>query len=283
MKDYYRALGVLDDAEDIIIRAAYKALAQRYHPDKWKGNLQDANKKMADINEAYNILSDPTTRKKYDAEYFRNRPREESAEDQNEDESNLISEENDAWQMALEFYPSIVTEYKQLKMISNILANTYRAILINRQEFNQSLKIKNQLEKEYLSRYYGADEMIQTCAKKLLLSNEKKAAIRVNKIVRLMGESVNAVQLVDQIIKEYSHLKKEDLLDTDAIQEQIHNKTLDKEEIFKIIKILFPTSQDINHSFSLFSADFIFKFTVGGVRHQYYKEEIVNLYIKSKI
>ena len=38
MKDYYRTLGVLDDAEDIIIRAAYKALAQRYHPDKWKGD-----------------------------------------------------------------------------------------------------------------------------------------------------------------------------------------------------------------------------------------------------
>ena len=52
MKDYYRTLGVLDDAEDIIIRAAYKALAQRYHPDKWKGDPQEANKRMSDINEA---------------------------------------------------------------------------------------------------------------------------------------------------------------------------------------------------------------------------------------
>ncbi len=30
MKNYYKILGVLDDAEDIVIRAAYKALAQRY-------------------------------------------------------------------------------------------------------------------------------------------------------------------------------------------------------------------------------------------------------------
>ena len=98
MKDYYRVLGVLDDAEDIIIRAAYKALAQRYHPDKWKGDPQEANKRMSDINEAYGILSDPIKRKKYDEEYFRNRPREESAEDENEDESNFISEEDEAWQ-----------------------------------------------------------------------------------------------------------------------------------------------------------------------------------------
>ena len=72
MKDYYRTLGVLDDAEDIIIRAAYKALAQRYHPDKWKGDPQKANKRMSDINEAYDVLSDSAKRKKYDEEFFKN-------------------------------------------------------------------------------------------------------------------------------------------------------------------------------------------------------------------
>ncbi|MFM7010173.1 MAG: DnaJ domain-containing protein, partial [Betaproteobacteria bacterium] len=66
MKDYYRILGVLDDAEDIIIRAAYKALAQRYHPDKWTGDKEQANRKMSEINEAYEVLSDAAKRKAYD-------------------------------------------------------------------------------------------------------------------------------------------------------------------------------------------------------------------------
>ena len=66
-KDYYRILGVLDDAEDIVIRAAYKALAQRYHPDKWTGNKDEANKRMSEINEAYGVLSDSVKRKQYDA------------------------------------------------------------------------------------------------------------------------------------------------------------------------------------------------------------------------
>ena len=39
-KDYYRTLGVLDDAEDIVIKAAYHALAQRYHPDRWAGGIE---------------------------------------------------------------------------------------------------------------------------------------------------------------------------------------------------------------------------------------------------
>jgi DnaJ-class molecular chaperone len=70
MKNYYKILGVLDDAEDIIIRAAYKALAQRYHPDKWTGDKNSATQKMAEINEAYEILSDSAKRKNYDSQYF---------------------------------------------------------------------------------------------------------------------------------------------------------------------------------------------------------------------
>jgi curved DNA-binding protein CbpA len=47
MKDYYVILGVLPDAEDIVIKAAYKALVQRYHPDRYKGNAQEAQRKTA--------------------------------------------------------------------------------------------------------------------------------------------------------------------------------------------------------------------------------------------
>lgn len=66
-KDYYRVLGVLDDAEDIVIKAAYRALAQRYHPDKWKGDAAEANRLMAEINEAYAVLSDTAKRAAYDS------------------------------------------------------------------------------------------------------------------------------------------------------------------------------------------------------------------------
>ena len=65
-KDYYKILGVLDDAEDIVIKAAYRALAQKYHPDKFQGSAKTAKDRMQEINEAYSVLSDPEERKKYD-------------------------------------------------------------------------------------------------------------------------------------------------------------------------------------------------------------------------
>lgn len=65
-RSIYDILGVSPDAEDIVIRAAYKALAQRYHPDKWAGDKEDATRRMAELNHAYSLLSDPRRRRKYD-------------------------------------------------------------------------------------------------------------------------------------------------------------------------------------------------------------------------
>ena len=54
--DLYSVLGVLPDAEDIVITAAYRALAQRYHPDRWGGDPAIAHKRMSAINAAYKTL-----------------------------------------------------------------------------------------------------------------------------------------------------------------------------------------------------------------------------------
>jgi hypothetical protein len=64
--DYYVILGVHPTAEDIVIRAAYKALAQRYHPDRFPGPKDEAHRRMSDLTKAYEVLADPVRRPKYD-------------------------------------------------------------------------------------------------------------------------------------------------------------------------------------------------------------------------
>ncbi len=54
--DLYVVLGILPDAEDVVIKAAYRALAQRYHPDRWVGDAAEAHQRMTRINEAYEVL-----------------------------------------------------------------------------------------------------------------------------------------------------------------------------------------------------------------------------------
>lgn len=67
--DPYSVLGVARTANDAEIRAAYHALVAKYHPDRYQGNpLEDlATEKLAEINRAYEILSDPARRADYDS------------------------------------------------------------------------------------------------------------------------------------------------------------------------------------------------------------------------
>jgi len=64
-KDYYEILGVSRDADQKEIKKAYRKLAKKYHPDMNKDDPQ-ASEKFKEISEAYDILSDPNKRKRYD-------------------------------------------------------------------------------------------------------------------------------------------------------------------------------------------------------------------------
>ena len=64
-KDYYKTLGVSENAGQKEIRSAYRKLARQYHPDVNPSD-KTAEDKFKEINEANEVLSDPEKRKKYD-------------------------------------------------------------------------------------------------------------------------------------------------------------------------------------------------------------------------
>lgn len=64
---------VAEIADLEVITAVYRALARRYHPDL--NRSPDAARRMAEINEAYQVLRDPQRRARYDAELARRRDR----------------------------------------------------------------------------------------------------------------------------------------------------------------------------------------------------------------
>ncbi len=64
-KDYYKILGVEPNADEKTIKQTYRKLARQYHPDVNPGN-KEAAEKFKEINEAYQVISNPEERKKYD-------------------------------------------------------------------------------------------------------------------------------------------------------------------------------------------------------------------------
>lgn len=68
-KDYYKVLGLTRDADELQIKSAYRKMVKLHHPDKAHKlgiSKEEAEKKMATVNEAYEVLSDPELKARYD-------------------------------------------------------------------------------------------------------------------------------------------------------------------------------------------------------------------------
>ena len=101
MKNYYKILQVDKDASPEIIKVAYKLLVKKNHPDLKEGSeKQIAEEKIKEINEAYDILSNPEEKAKYD--------------------QNLINEF-----ISQEKYNEIINENMNLKKELNYFNNLY--------------------------------------------------------------------------------------------------------------------------------------------------------------
>ena len=67
IKDYYKILDLEDNNVDIEeIKQAYRNQAKKYHPDRNKNNSEV---RIQDINEAYKVLSDTASKRKYDRKW----------------------------------------------------------------------------------------------------------------------------------------------------------------------------------------------------------------------
>src|ERR1044072_3125280 len=63
-KDYYKVMGVSEDASEKDIKIAYRQLARKYHPDVSK--VPNAEEHFKELGEAYEVLKDPAKRAEYD-------------------------------------------------------------------------------------------------------------------------------------------------------------------------------------------------------------------------
>lgn len=64
--DLYEILGVAANADDVVIRAGYTALVTQCEPGRFSGSPDDAQRRLSELTAAYELLSDPQRRRRYD-------------------------------------------------------------------------------------------------------------------------------------------------------------------------------------------------------------------------
>jgi len=208
-KDHYRILGVIQDAEDIVIKAAYRALAQRYHPDKWPGSPAEATRRMSKINGAFVVLSDPKKRKQYDQnrvsnEY--NEPEEDSSNAVTEDDLGNSLDEN--WSEAVKYFTDLEDIINDLSRISKPLAQTYKVYLLENRDFTKRKIIADEFERKFLEKYFGTNEEIIRFSRFLIRWKVKSAAKELNRAINLLGNNIHPKLIINRILDNYPHLVK---------------------------------------------------------------------------
>jgi curved DNA-binding protein CbpA len=208
-KDHFRTLGVIQDAEDVVIKAAYRALAQRYHPDKWTGSPAESTKLMSEINEAFDVLSDPVKKKEYSQrlasnEYYES---EEGATSTRAAENLNRSLDSD-WSAAVKYFPDLEDIINNLSKISKPLAQTYKVYILENKEFTNRKEVAEQLERKFLEKYFGTNEEIIKFSRFLIRWGAKNAAKELNQSLNLLGNNIHSKVIINKILDSYPHLVK---------------------------------------------------------------------------
>lgn len=213
-RDYYAVLGVLPSVDPTILQAVYRVFVKRFHPDV-TGQADSTDFRA--VTEAYEVLSDPAKRAAYDALRRKRNEHagrfEQSAEarpghwaDQHRTTGPLDAETDEAWKIVQEYEPKAAKLECTLRKLSDNLGLVFRSMLMRKRDFAKATVIAEELEQEFLERYFGEDETIQDFARELLLSGEpngREAAKELNHVIRTLGTMTNADDTIQHIIRKY--------------------------------------------------------------------------------
>lgn len=151
MSNLYEILEVSEKASKEVIEKAYRVLAKKYHPDlQGQEEKQNAEKRMKQINEAYDILSNEEKRKEYDRRLAEERERKVEVEKQEQSQKQYNETEIEQVEKENQKRGNDAESYQNMRKIQQEINQAYSQAYRN---YVRSLRISNQrtmdLEKIY--------------------------------------------------------------------------------------------------------------------------------------
>ncbi len=212
MKNFYHILGLSFESfpEKQLIEAAYKALVKIYHPDVYKGDKKSLNRKISEINEAFEILSDIKKKKIYDEKLkkFQTEKSFDYSDEEFEDKDLFNSKfVNDDWEIALLVYPELESKKKQLLRYSQKLAFQFQFYLLETKEFYKINEVSNKFINAFLERKFGTSEEIKSFSKILIEEGLRKNAIYLNRLIKVIG-SRSEKRIIRTFFKQFPDLEE---------------------------------------------------------------------------
>lgn len=207
MQNHYKILGLTPDAEDAVIKAAYRALCKKYHPDRYDGDKSFATDLMKKINNAYEILSNPQKKKEFDEKWGQSE--DFSSTEQTEETFNASKELESEWRFATEYYPKLELLYNELQKINSQIGYAFKVLIISEQQFTDAKSVADKIEHQFLSKYFGTNKNIINAARRYILEDNREAAKEINKAVNIFGSDINDELVLNKINKRFPYKNDE--------------------------------------------------------------------------
>jgi curved DNA-binding protein CbpA len=180
VRTHYDVLGVAADTPDVVIKAAFRALAKECHPDRANAEIGDTEK-FIEIQTAYSVLSKPQSRDEYDAEL-----RHQSlVHDAPFAAATAVSgvQSPFPWASAQQRTADIERICARLGLYSEALSQSFHEAYLRGECGNEPWGFAEEMEKNFFREYFGEDPDVQSLAKLLLLGSRAGAALTLNELV----------------------------------------------------------------------------------------------------
>ena len=164
MRTHYDVLGVATDTPPVVLKAAYRALAKEYHPDRTYQGEADPGR-FIEIQNAYAVLSDPAARHAYDDEL-------------RQSEFHLVPE--GAGGDGSTYGPEIQRIHVALCLYSEALGAAFLRGVSQGANGDDPQAYGKMLEAKFFREYFGEDPDVQALARLFLLRSHTDAALMLN-------------------------------------------------------------------------------------------------------
>ena len=203
-EDLYALLGVLPDAQPIVIAAAERALAARYASGRSAVSAEAARTRLGELEQAAQVLLDPAQRAEYDA---RSEPWQvavlDTSEEQNQAFSEALAQLQGRWKIALSIFPKLDELHKRLLKMSAGLSFAFVTTLLKTRNFKEAEAFAQSLEASFLRRYFGTHEDIVAFARELIDLDLEDASRGLNRLVEVLGSEVDPLPLIQSVVRDF--------------------------------------------------------------------------------
>ena len=168
------------------------------------------NRKITELNEAYEVLNDVYKKKKYDEQLkkFHIDKSFEYSDEEFEDKDIFDSKFiDDDWEIALLVYPELENKKKLLLKYSQKLAFQFQFYLLETKEFYKFDNISDRFISAFLERKFGSSNEIKSFARILIENGYRKNAIYLNRLVKVIG-SKSEKRIIKTFFKQFPDLER---------------------------------------------------------------------------